>query len=850
MRFSKRNTGFSLSAVPVLLALAACGEDKLVQQSSVAEPNNREIAAKAVGTAPVFRFAKISSGAYFYTGSAQEAEYINASIPDFRYEGVAFQQITGGTGVPVYRFAKLDSGGYFYTASEAEKNQVIALYASRFRYEGEAFKVESTGGQPTYRLANANNGAYLYTTSLDEYNYAGTLPGWRKEGPAFNVPNGLLLSGTVSDGIPWSQATVKVMDKNGLTRTAKTGSIGNYSIDITGLQAPIVGAVTYKSPGAVSDWMGAVLPSLPTNTTSTTMNFTPFTSVVAQYATSRNTLEVVSGVLAIPGAAEIQKNYDDTTKALRSILVNHLTSNGIPTTDYDPTRLPFAANNIGQSALLRDIKVARVGYTWFTNMRSADPSSTSIVWTLGASAFAIPAATKPVFDQTLVQSLKSNWQACLAIPAAQRISVDQTNIITSIHPSCSAIATSNYKDGGNSFSEKYRYLLAEPSFNSQSVENINPRGYSDLDNKKNYSVYLRFLSSTNIPLNILETFTLQTNVWQLTGDMRTYSGAIHARSVDAIAISESVILYGQESVQLASLFDPSHPSMNNIRSVRIKGPGLPTAGIVLTRSWQCGTAEFMTIDNKQGLITSTANNLTSNIIYTSGNSPAFNLSRDVRAGTNAWPTAGTDRNFNDTPSTDPEVLIRPFSTFTVEYFPFSQSASVIPIGTQTLTLNGAISSTAYGLEAYRAAPSNAFQTSYMTAFSPLATPQTDINFEWTNRTDLIPTISNIEIYSSVRNASQMDATANNAFLVAPSYTQMRIPSGSLTATKRYAANALKNGVSTNATSAAAIGAQNSNCTNQTSQMLNLATSQTYREFTWSVQSGDGTQRMFTYSATN
>jgi Repeat of unknown function (DUF5648) len=835
---------------PITIMIAACGQSVESTQVSLADSDVKSISPKAVGTAPVFRYAKISSGAYFYTGSPAEAEYINSSLPDFRYEGVAFQQVTGGTGVPVYRFAKLDSGGYFYTASEIEKNQVISLYSARFRFEGEAFRVESTGGQPTYRLANANNGAYLYTTSLDEYNYAGTLAGWRKEGAAFNVSSGLLLSGTVSDGLPWSQATVKIMDKNGINRTAKTGTTGNYFVDITGLQAPLVGAVTYKSPGAISDWMGAVLPSLPTNTTSVTMNFTPITSVLAQYATSANVLEVVSSILPIPATTEIQNNYALTNNALRIILGNHLNSNGIPATDYDPTKLPFAANNIGQSALLRDVKVSQVGFTWFTNMRSSDPSGASIVWGLSAMPFPVPAAAKPVFDSALINGMKQAWQSCLAVPATQRLVLDQANNVTTMHPSCSAIAVASYKDSGKSFAEKYRYILSDASFNAQSLENIQQRGYADLDGKQTFSVYLRFLSSTNIPMNVLETLSLQNGIWQLTGDLRTYSGAIYARSVDSIAISESAVLFGQESVQLASLFDPSHPSMSNIRSVRVKGAGLPAAGIVLSRSWQCGTSEFMAIDNKQGLLTSSANSVSSNITYTSGNSSVFNIARNVRAGLNAWPSAGTDRNFSDVPSADPELIVRPFSTYSVEYFPFTQSVSTLPVAVQTLTLNGVISSTGYGLESYRASPTLDFQSNYMTAYGPLAGVQTDINFAWNARTDLIPTIANIEIFSSNRNASQPDSAANNAFIVAPSYAQMRVPSGALTATKRYASNALINGVSANTNTALTLGAQNSSCTNPSPNMLGLSTSQTYREFTWVVQSGDATQRMFTYSATN
>ncbi len=138
----------------------------------------------------VYRFAKISTGAYFYTGSDEEAATIIRSYPDFRYEGVAFERDPLTIGKPVYRFANLNNGGYFYTGSVEERDQVIAAY-SNMRYEGTTFAVANrfeSFAQPVYRLANLTNGAYLFTTSAVERDYAVSLGIWRSEGSTFSAP--------------------------------------------------------------------------------------------------------------------------------------------------------------------------------------------------------------------------------------------------------------------------------------------------------------------------------------------------------------------------------------------------------------------------------------------------------------------------------------------------------------------------------------------------------------------------------------------------------------------------------------------------------------------------------------
>ncbi len=183
---------FLFSALVLLTQLVSCGDASNVQ--STPKLTTSGIAEKATlpaSTTPVvYRFAKYSSGAYFYTGSIQEAQIVIDGYPDFRYEGPVFGHDTSDQGIEVYRFANVNNGGYFFTGSKTERDQTIQNYPN-MRFEGSTFKSvpqATVGARPVYRLANLNNGAYLYTVSPEEKDYAISLGNWRFEGVTFYAP--------------------------------------------------------------------------------------------------------------------------------------------------------------------------------------------------------------------------------------------------------------------------------------------------------------------------------------------------------------------------------------------------------------------------------------------------------------------------------------------------------------------------------------------------------------------------------------------------------------------------------------------------------------------------------------
>jgi Repeat of unknown function (DUF5648) len=821
--------------------ITACGQGGI--ETATQATDKSKISEKAPGDKePVFRFAKISTGAYFYTANATEAEEINKSYPDFRYEGVAFQHVTAtGGGIPVYRFAKLDSGGYFYTANEVEKNFVESTLSATFRFEGISFYAVSSGGQPVYRLSNSNNGAYLYTTSPEEYNYAGSLTGWRQEGTAFNAPSGLQISGTVSDGTPWAQANVRVVDKNGVVRTATTSTIGTYFIDAAGLVAPVQAIATTASPGPVGDFMKAVLPSLPSGTTSTTMNLTPLTNLVALYSID-STDSVVENMLFPQNwnsAADITARYSVATTAVRTSLAAHLNSNGIPAATFDSVKLPFAANNSGQAAVVRDVAVTFTGNgAWFTNRLSGDPASSSVYVTEGNinSAPVLALGTKPVFPQAQLDGLKNAWKACLAVPAASRISLDANDNITAVHPTCAAIAAANYNSSGETFANRNKTVLRSDTFSAASVKDVKFRNYSDIDGKEIAGAYVHMLSSDNHPVNQLEIFNKQSGAWVLSGNQRIYDGAISSRqeTFTRRVYGTTSTYLEQDSTRLTLAFNPAHPSMATIRAVRVTGPGLPVAGVVLARSNSCGTETFMTIANKTGAVIDSVTS--ANILFSSSGTPNFTISRLVRGGTNTWPAAGTVREFGDVNLVSPGAEIAPFAKYVVQLFDFTANSSA-PIATFTTNLNGTVRNP-FTQDAFLVKPSVSFVSDWLLPTGAKAGAQSSVDYSWDSKLLFQPQMARLTSYSSSRNLAQSNTAAADYFFKAPSFEPIRIPDNVFTITKPYAANSLFTGVSTNATVAAFPAAQNTSCALQPSQLRAITAAGDYREFSFRSAASD------------
>ncbi len=128
-------------------------------------------------TVNMFRMYDPNSGEHFYTGSAEERDFLVSA--GWQYEGVGFTfPLT--TGDPVYRLYDRVSGEHLYTMDKAEKDRLLA---EGWNYEGIAFNSGFDTEVPQYRLHNPNatRGAYHFTASIEERDFLISI-GWEYQG--------------------------------------------------------------------------------------------------------------------------------------------------------------------------------------------------------------------------------------------------------------------------------------------------------------------------------------------------------------------------------------------------------------------------------------------------------------------------------------------------------------------------------------------------------------------------------------------------------------------------------------------------------------------------------------------
>jgi hypothetical protein len=159
---------------------------------SVEMARKNGVLAKAFVGVPVHRFYNAQTAAHFYTISEEERARVAATLPHFRYEGIAFSVSASSDPLlsPVYRFFNRVTGVHFYSIS-AEEKSYIEQNLPQFRYEGIAYYASQMSGQglmPLYRFYQTQRGFHFYSASYTERdNVVDSLPVYHYEGLGYYV---------------------------------------------------------------------------------------------------------------------------------------------------------------------------------------------------------------------------------------------------------------------------------------------------------------------------------------------------------------------------------------------------------------------------------------------------------------------------------------------------------------------------------------------------------------------------------------------------------------------------------------------------------------------------------------
>lgn len=180
------------------------GGDSVFINNGNSEVTAEDDADSTDGMVEIYRFFEKEQGFHFYTSSLSERDAVLQQIDNnelsYSYEGESFAALPEEDNVltgakPVYRFFNDFTGAHLYTISEAEKDTIEANLPN-YRLEGVAYYAYDTPQEdtiPLFRLYNSETGTHFFTPSVSEKdNVLDTLPQYVEEGDdaiAFHIFN-------------------------------------------------------------------------------------------------------------------------------------------------------------------------------------------------------------------------------------------------------------------------------------------------------------------------------------------------------------------------------------------------------------------------------------------------------------------------------------------------------------------------------------------------------------------------------------------------------------------------------------------------------------------------------------
>ncbi len=458
-------------------------------------------------------------------------------------------------------------------------------------------------------------------------------------------PAPTLLTGVAASGAALAGASIVVIDSDTTTTdpaAVTAGTDGRYSIDVSALKVPFVVQATATVDGVTTKTV-AVVPSVAANT-SNTANVTPLTNAVAALiAPGGDPLALL--VPATLGTSATAQKVSDASALLVNTLSTDPAIAAALGANFNPLTTVFSANGTGVDAVLDklaiDVSAAGVSITNLAaplpaggvpapvTLTPAQAATPAVVPTLPPSA---PVGGVPTAAE--LAALGAKYEACLALPVAQRVTQDAAGIVSAVSPTCN-FAPSDWKSNGRTWVQE----LGQFTFNRNTVTGakvgkglvvlaLSAEGLTDPKEFKHPycntgpCVVVRYPLTTASGVAAAGDWLLAKvgGAWDFVGNQRPYRAFADPRLNRKIATNPAGAAPGNNAdpfffkdrfeSQMRLIFDLNSPNTNDVRAVRFTGPGLPSAGVVLFRSQRCGTDDRMGITYQNGSTRLNTDNVT------------------------------------------------------------------------------------------------------------------------------------------------------------------------------------------------------------------------------------------------
>lgn len=553
------------------------------------------------------------------------------------------------------------------------------------------------------------------------------------------------LSGVAATGSALANATITLTDANGTVATKTADASGAYNFDVTALNAPLLLTASVQL-GDTTLTLTSMVATKPAAGTTGTANVTPLTNAMAALLAPGGNPEEL-GTPAILKSSVTQAKLDDVSAKVKAAINNLLKDAGLDPAKFDPISTTFTADRKGADRVLELVRVEVTGRgVSLTNPAVVDDGagSASVQITAATAVSAVAKLPAPPVNTVLgeLDHLASLADTCFADAPAVRVTAkDAAGTPTASSPACFALPfVSAYKSGGLNSIQRYSGLLQSADLTGAKFSKP-----EKLYTTANGNAVFRMAYKTAAGAGgVLSDVAAKTNpvgksyAWQIIGNQRDHDSAIDARLDNitqlnpATGLSESNKSQYRASIRL--FFNPVNTAGLNVQMVRVKGPGLPAAGVVMNRSSVCGTNDYMTITSKTG---SLLNSASKPIAFNSNTTNNFKLAGELKSGTFDWTKVGTQSSWRDTPMSDADLAAIPsHSDYTWEIWTFGAGRAYRSDITNTtapdVTYTQRASSRVPSVGSLKSLPWNSLQASpFLAPTSLLATDQASAAIGWT-----------------------------------------------------------------------------------------------------------------------
>ena len=431
------------------------------------------------------------------------------------------------------------------------------------------------------------------------------------------------VQGTAAYGAAMAKAAITVIDKDGKSVTVTSDDNGDYKATVTGFAAPLLITATGASGDSVRTYH-AISDAVVAVGATNRANVTPLTDAIVAMASSDGKSPEEFADAAKLGAVDKAK-LAKAVEVLKAIIKEVATDLG--DANFDPLTSSFKADRSSAGDKLLDtikVAVSSAGVSLrnvavpLASTDSGTPSNAAVT-VADVKTHTVVALPKPVVTDSA--ALGDAWVAqinkCLALPQASRVSLDVAGAPLAFLGDCDKVSSfaGNYKRNGYSLLQFWGRQLATVIPDGAVLGAPEVLGFLKGGNGDDYAILRLPYSSAKGAGTYFELAHKVAGVWMIEGNQRNYDASIGFRILRQTDLStnhyvptrgpdtgKDVGNFSAYTTRLAVFFNQSGPNGADVYAVRVKGPGLPAAGMVLARSSACGTGDYLAFYRNDGVL--------------------------------------------------------------------------------------------------------------------------------------------------------------------------------------------------------------------------------------------------------